>query len=117
MDALDNGRAILAQEQHLPVVDLIRRFEPQEIDAASDVAARRIPAVPDHGAGPRRTGIIQQCADEPTAELDSRTGLSIVGLFRELVENEGLSIVMTTHDPAMMEIVDHVYALEDGVIV
>ncbi|WP_309118967.1 ABC transporter ATP-binding protein [Paenibacillus sp.] len=56
-------------------------------------------------------------ADEPTAELDSRTGLSIVGLFRELVENEGLSIVMTTHDPAMMEIVDHVYALEDGVIV
>jgi putative ABC transport system ATP-binding protein len=56
-------------------------------------------------------------ADEPTAELDSKTGLSIVGLFRELVEREGLSIVMTTHDPAMMEIVDHVYALEDGVIV
>jgi len=56
-------------------------------------------------------------ADEPTAELDSRTGLQIVGLFRELVEREGLSIVMTTHDPAMMEIVDHVYALEDGVIV
>jgi putative ABC transport system ATP-binding protein len=56
-------------------------------------------------------------ADEPTAELDSRTGLTIVGLFRELVEREGISIVMTTHDPAMMEIVDHVYALEDGVIV
>ncbi|WP_199622431.1 ABC transporter ATP-binding protein [Paenibacillus alkalitolerans] len=56
-------------------------------------------------------------ADEPTAELDSKTGLQIVGLFRELVEREGLTIVMTTHDPAMMEIVDHVYALEDGIIV
>jgi putative ABC transport system ATP-binding protein len=56
-------------------------------------------------------------ADEPTAELDSKTGLQIVGLFRELVEREGLTIVMTTHDPAMMEIVDQVYALEDGVIV
>jgi putative ABC transport system ATP-binding protein len=56
-------------------------------------------------------------ADEPTAELDSKTGLQIVGLFRELVEREGLTIVMTTHDPAMMELVDRVYALEDGVIV
>ena len=56
-------------------------------------------------------------ADEPTAELDSRTGLQIMKIFRDLVETAGMTIIMTTHDPAIMEIVDRVYELEDGVIV
>lgn len=56
-------------------------------------------------------------ADEPTAELDSRTGLQIVKVFRTLVEEAGMTIIMTTHDPAIMEIVDQVYELEDGQIV
>ncbi|WP_379135808.1 ABC transporter ATP-binding protein [Paenibacillus sp. sgz500958] len=55
-------------------------------------------------------------ADEPTAELDSRTGLSIIKNFRDLVQ-QGLSVILTTHDPAIMDIVDHVYELEDGQIV
>lgn len=53
-------------------------------------------------------------ADEPTAELDSKTGLQIIKLFRDLVEEKGITVVLTTHDPAIMEIVDHVYELEDG---
>lgn len=56
-------------------------------------------------------------ADEPTADLDSKMGFQVMRVFRELVENEGISIVITTHDPAIMEIVDIVYALEDGQIV
>lgn len=56
-------------------------------------------------------------ADEPTAELDSRTGLHIIKVFRDLVEQSGITVVLTTHDPAIMEIVDHVYELEDGQIV
>lgn len=56
-------------------------------------------------------------ADEPTAELDSRTGLHIIKVFRDLVEQSGVTIVLTTHDPAIMEIVDQVYELEDGQIV
>jgi putative ABC transport system ATP-binding protein len=56
-------------------------------------------------------------ADEPTAELDSRMGLQVMKVFKELVRQEGMTIIMTTHDPAIMEIVDHVYALEDGRIV
>jgi putative ABC transport system ATP-binding protein len=56
-------------------------------------------------------------ADEPTAELDSRTGLHIIKVFRDLVQKQGLTVVLTTHDPAIMEIVDHVYELEDGQIV
>lgn len=56
-------------------------------------------------------------ADEPTAELDSVTGLHIIKVFRNLVESSGMTIALTTHDPAVMEIVDHVYELEDGQIV
>ncbi|MBO9607834.1 MAG: ABC transporter ATP-binding protein [Paenibacillaceae bacterium] len=56
-------------------------------------------------------------ADEPTAELDSRMGLQVIKVFKDLVEQSGMTIVITTHDPAIMEIVDHVYALEDGQIV
>ena len=55
-------------------------------------------------------------ADEPTAALDTPTGLAVLKLFRELVGEEDLTIVMTTHDPAMMEMADVVYSLEDGVI-
>ncbi|TYP76656.1 ABC transporter ATP-binding protein [Paenibacillus methanolicus] len=53
-------------------------------------------------------------ADEPTAELDSRMGKQVMQVFRDLVRSEGIAIVMTTHDPHIMELVDDVYALEDG---
>ncbi|MFQ9872595.1 MAG: hypothetical protein ACLRVT_06220 [Oscillospiraceae bacterium] len=44
-------------------------------------------------------------------------GLQIVKVFRELIENEGATVVMTTHDPSMMEIADRVYTLQDGEII
>ncbi len=56
-------------------------------------------------------------ADEPTAELDTATGLQIVKVFRELVDSEGITIIMTTHDTGLMEIADCIYELEDGEIV
>jgi putative ABC transport system ATP-binding protein len=56
-------------------------------------------------------------ADEPTAELDTHMGLQVVKLFKNLVEMEGLTVVMTTHDPSMIEIADHVLTLEDGEII
>jgi putative ABC transport system ATP-binding protein len=56
-------------------------------------------------------------ADEPTAELDTHMGLQIVKLFRNLVDREGVTVLMTTHDPGMMEIADKVFTLEDGEIV
>ena len=55
-------------------------------------------------------------ADEPTAALDMPTGLAVMGLFRELVHSDGLTIMMTTHDTTMMEQCDVVYTLEDGKI-
>ncbi|MBC8061200.1 MAG: ABC transporter ATP-binding protein [Clostridiaceae bacterium] len=56
-------------------------------------------------------------ADEPTAELDTHMAIQVMKLFRELVENEGITVVMTTHDPNMMELADQVYTLEDGQII
>ena len=56
-------------------------------------------------------------ADEPTAELDSATSHHVVELFKQLVIEEHMTIVMTTHDPSLLEIADRVYTLEDGEIV
>lgn len=56
-------------------------------------------------------------ADEPTAELDSGTSHHIVELFKRLVLDEHMTIVMTTHDVSLLEIADRVYTLEDGEIV
>ena len=53
-------------------------------------------------------------ADEPTAELDSAMGLYVMKAFKDLIATEGITIVMTTHDPNMMEIADRVYTLQDG---
>jgi len=56
-------------------------------------------------------------ADEPTAELDTNTGLQVVKIFKDLIENEGATIVMTTHDSGLMDIADKVYELADGEII
>lgn len=53
-------------------------------------------------------------ADEPTGELDSATAMSVMGLFRELVEKEGVTIVMTTHDTGLMDAGDMVIELANG---
>ena len=56
-------------------------------------------------------------ADEPTAELDTNTGLQVVKIFKELCERECVTIVMTTHDTGLMEIGDCVYELQDGEVI
>ncbi len=56
-------------------------------------------------------------ADEPTAELDTATGLQVMKIFRELIQKEGVTIVMTTHDMGLLEIADCIYHLEDGEII
>ena len=56
-------------------------------------------------------------ADEPTGALDTESGLRVMQLFRNLIEKESVTIVMTTHDPNLMELGDVVYELEDGEII
>ena len=53
-------------------------------------------------------------ADEPTAALDTAMGLQIIKAFRDLVDAGETTIVMTTHDPSLMDIAERVYTLQDG---
>ena len=56
-------------------------------------------------------------ADEPTGNLDSRTGAEILGLLRDTVDSLGQTTVMVTHDPQAAAIADRVLFLDDGHIV
>ncbi len=56
-------------------------------------------------------------ADEPTGALDTVSGLTVVKIFRELTEKEGVTIVMTTHDVGLMDFGDKVYELEGGELI
>ena len=53
-------------------------------------------------------------ADEPTGELDSMNAASIFGLFRDMVTEEGMTIVTTTHDRTLLDMADLVYEIHDG---
>ncbi len=53
-------------------------------------------------------------ADEPTAELNSSMAFHIIQAFKRLVKTKNMTMIMTTHDPAVMEMLDKVYTLEDG---
>jgi putative ABC transport system ATP-binding protein len=56
-------------------------------------------------------------ADEPTGNLDSRTGAEILALLRDTVDSLGQTTVMVTHDPQAAAIADRVLFLDDGHIV
>ena len=55
-------------------------------------------------------------ADEPTGELDSNTGREILTLFREVVEQEELTLLISSHDPMIDGFVDSIMQLKDGQI-
>ena len=53
-------------------------------------------------------------ADEPTGQLDAETGLGIMALLRGVVDSEGLTAVVATHDPVVMALADRVLTIADG---
>lgn len=53
-------------------------------------------------------------ADEPTGQLDSDTGRRIMLLLRSLVRSEGITMIVATHDPMMLDVADRVVELVDG---
>ena len=56
-------------------------------------------------------------ADEPTGQLDSDTGHVIMLLLRSIVRSEGITAVVATHDPMMLDVADRVVELQDGAFV
>ena len=55
-------------------------------------------------------------ADEPTGQLDSETAKQIMRLLHAVVESEGVTALVATHDPNLISIADSVFELEDGTI-
>jgi putative ABC transport system ATP-binding protein len=53
-------------------------------------------------------------ADEPTGQLDAETGLAVMALLRGVVESEGVTALVSTHDPVMMALADRVVRISDG---
>ncbi|MEY9873071.1 putative ABC transport system ATP-binding protein [Streptacidiphilus sp. MAP12-33] len=56
-------------------------------------------------------------ADEPTGQLDSETGRQVMELLRAVVRSEGVTVLVATHDPNLMELADRVLELSDGRLV
>jgi putative ABC transport system ATP-binding protein len=55
-------------------------------------------------------------ADEPTGQLDRQTGRQIMRLLHAVVESEGVTALVATHDPAILDLADSVLHLVDGKI-
>ena len=55
-------------------------------------------------------------ADEPTANLDSAVGVSILDLFRDLARSENKGLIIVTHDPKVRRVADRVAFIADGLL-
>jgi ABC-type lipoprotein export system ATPase subunit len=55
-------------------------------------------------------------ADEPTGNLDSRTSNEVLEMFRKLNREDGITIILVTHDPAVAKHANRVIRITDGVI-
>jgi len=56
-------------------------------------------------------------ADEPTANLDSQTGASLIDLFRDLNQQMGMTFLFASHDPMVIERAQRVIRLKDGEVI
>jgi putative ABC transport system ATP-binding protein len=56
-------------------------------------------------------------ADEPTGNLDSKSGAEIMGIFKRLNREQGLTVILVTHDPGVAAQAQRVIRIRDGVVV
>jgi ABC-type lipoprotein export system ATPase subunit len=56
-------------------------------------------------------------ADEPTGDLDSRTGERVLRMLRSICDQAGVTLLMATHDPAAASFADDLFRLRDGSVV
>jgi putative ABC transport system ATP-binding protein len=56
-------------------------------------------------------------ADEPTGQLDSQTGRAVMVLLQHVIKSEGVTAIVATHDPALIDLADRVIELGDGRVV
>jgi len=56
-------------------------------------------------------------ADEPTGQLDTLTGASIIALLKQIATQTGVTVVVASHDPNVHETADWIFELKDGWLV
>jgi putative ABC transport system ATP-binding protein len=97
-------------DQYLEVVGLekYRRHRPNELSGGQRQRVAIARALATH---PK---II--LADEPTANLDHKTGGSILALMKDLNRTQGMTFIFSTHDPSVMDMADWVVEVNDGVL-
>ena len=121
---------VLSAAENIAVPLRIRRSDPAERDArvaelldlvglAAHGAQR-----PDElsGGQQQRVGIARALAltprlllaDEPTGQLDSGTAQTMMGLISQLVHEQGVAAIVSTHDPKMAEFADRIIEIHDG---
>lgn len=54
--------------------------------------------------------------DEPTGNLDTKTSREVIGLFRQLNEEQGITVILVTHDPAVARNAKRIIVLRDGYV-
>jgi putative ABC transport system ATP-binding protein len=100
--------------------------EQQARDALERVGlADRMEFIPDQLSGGQRQRVAIAraiagsrpllLADEPTGNLDVKSGQEIIDLFKQLCEEDGISVLMVTHDPTLASMADRMLLLRDGV--
>ncbi len=124
---------VLTAAENVEVPLRIRRMAPAERDARV-VELLEMVGLAEHGAQrpdelsggqQQRVGIARALAvtpqvllaDEPTGQLDSRTGGSVMDLIVDMVHRSGVAAVVATHDPQLVERADKVLTLHDGRVV
>jgi putative ABC transport system ATP-binding protein len=56
-------------------------------------------------------------ADEPTGQLDSNTGATIIRLLNEIAEQFGVTVIVASHDPNIVPYADMIVELKDGQVI
>ena len=86
-------------------------------DGPRAVAALRRPAAArGHRPVARQQPASCSCADEPTGNLDSRTSVEILAMFEQLNREEGITILLVTHDAGVAKHAQRTIRISDGVI-
>lgn len=103
-------------ERKSKAIDLLKEFDllNKELNLPSELS----------GGEQQRVGIARALimnpkilfADEPTGNLDSKTGFKIIQLFKEIAHTKNLSVIMVSHDPRHVRHFDRVLQLKDGSI-
>jgi putative ABC transport system ATP-binding protein len=120
----------LSAAENIEVPLRIQRMDPSERDALVRAQLLAV-GLADHaqqrplelsGGQQQRVGIARALvtrpgillADEPTGQLDSRTGAGIMDLIHDLVHSQGVAAIVTTHDPLLISRADRVVELRNG---